>query len=153
MNAAFAWFGLTLVVGALAYGTRRLPGRSGRAATALWCLAGAGSIGVGLFPVVEDPTMHAVVAWPIFVAQPLALLLTAVSVWATRRRVAMLLGVLTVASTVGSIGFGLRVGDDTSFIGAFERLALWTGYLGVCVVAVGSFASRHAQDRTRRQVQ
>ena len=153
MNLAFAWFGLTLALGALLWGTKHLAGRAGRASIVLWCIAGAGSIGVGIFPVNDDPTAHGIVALPIFVAQPLALLLMAVSLRSTRPRIAATTCVVAVAAAIGSIGFGMLVGRDVAGIGAFERLALWSGYVGVSVVVLTSVVGRHAEHRTRRQVQ
>ena len=153
MNVAFAWFGLTLALGALLWGTRHLAGRAGRASVVLWCVAGAGSIGVGLLPVNEDPTAHGLVALPIFVAQPLALLLMGMSLRAARPRTATATFVVTALAATGSISFGLLVGDDVAGIGAWERLALWTGYVWVSVVVLTSVVSGHAQHGSRRQVQ
>lgn len=156
MNAAFMWFGCTLALGALLFGARQLRGRAGTASVAMWCVSGLGSIGVGLFPVNEDPTIHGLVALPIFVAQPLALLLMGLSLRDDRPLLARATYAVTAVSAIGSVGFGLLVGNDVPVIGAFERLGLWPGYLWVSVVAVlsvGSVARGHAQDRTRRQVQ
>ena len=153
MNVAFVWFGCTLVIGALLLGTRRLPGRAGTAAVVAWCVSGAGSIGVGLFPVNEDATAHGLVALPIFVAQPLALLLMGMSLRAARPRTATATFVVTALAATGSISFGLLVGDDVAGIGAWERLALWTGYVWVSVVVLTSVVSGHAQHGSRRQVQ
>lgn len=153
MNVAFVWFGLTLLLGALLLGRRLLPGRLGTAAVAAWCVSGTGSIGVGLFPVNEDPTAHGLVALPIFVAQPLAVLLTSMALRRTRPRTAELGFVAAALSTAGAVSFGLTVGTDADVIGAVERLALWPGYLFVSVVAAGSVLGRHAQHGTRRQVQ
>lgn len=153
MNVAFSWFGLTLALGALLWGTTHLTGRAGRFSVVLWCVAGVGSFGVGLFPVNVDPTTHGVVALPIFIAQPLALLLMAVSLRATRPRIAAATLVVTVVATIGAIGFGLLVGRDVAGIGAFERIALWSGYLWVSVVVLTSVVSGHAEHGTSRQVQ
>ena len=153
MNLAFVWFGCTLVVGALLLGTRLLPGRSGAAAVAAWCVSGLGSVGVGLFPVNEDPTAHGLVALPIFVAQPLAIALMGVSLRSRHPRLSLASYVVSAASVVGAVGFGLLVGGDAGAIGAVERLALWPGYVWVSVVAMSSAARRHAQHGTRRQVQ
>lgn len=148
MNAAFVWFGCTLLLG-----RRLLAGRLGAAAVAAWCVSGLGSIGVGLFPVNEDPTAHGLVALPIFVAQPLAVLLTSLALRHTRPRTAALGFVAAALSTAGAVAFGLTVGTDADVIGAVERLALWPGYLWVSVVAVGSVLGRHAQHGARREVQ
>ncbi|QGG41780.1 DUF998 domain-containing protein [Aeromicrobium yanjiei] len=131
MNVAFVWFGLALLLGALLLGLRALPGRAGRASVALWCVSGLGTIGVGLAPVNEDGALHSLVAVPIFVAQPLALLLMGISL---RSRSTIVVAGL---SFVGVIGFAtLLLTDATSYVGAFERLALWPGYLWVAVIAL-----------------
>ncbi len=153
MNVAFVWFGFTLLVGALLLGTRMLGGRIGTAAVVAWCVSGLGSIGVGLFPVNEDATIHGLVALPIFVAQPLAVLLTGIALRGTRPGAARLAYVLAALSAVGAVGFGFTVGTDSALIGALERLALWPGYVWVSVVAVGSVLGGHAQHGARRQVQ
>lgn len=153
MNISFSWFGLTLTLGALLWGTTHLTGWAGRSAVVLWCVAGVGSIGVGLFPVNVDPTTHGAVALPIFVAQPLALLLMAVSLRSTRPRLAAATAIITVVAAIGAIGFGFLVGRDVAGIGTFERIALWSGYLWVSVVVLTSVVGRHAEHGTRRQVQ
>lgn len=153
MNAAFVWFGCTLALGALLWGASWLTSRTGRAAVAAWCVSGLGSIGVGLFPVNAEPTMHGIVALPIFVAQPLALLLMGLSLRASRPRLALGSYVAAATSVVGSVAFGAMVGQDVSWIGAFERLALWPGYLWVSVLVLASVVGRNAQDGSRRQVQ
>jgi hypothetical membrane protein len=136
MNAAFVWFGCTLVVGAVLVGARWLDGRAGTLSAVLWCVAGAGTIGVGLFPVNESTTAHGLVALPIFVAQPLALLAMGRSLRARRPHLAAATIAVAVASAVGSIAFGVLVGSDSPLIGAVERLALWPGYVWVGVVTV-----------------
>jgi len=153
MNTAFIWFGCTLALGALLFGSRYLVGRTGRASVVLWCISGLGSIGVGLFPVNEAAGVHGIVALPIFVAQPAALLLMGLSLRASRPRLARATFVVALASAIGSVGFAFLVGNDAAVIGAVERLALWPGYVWVSVVAVGSVVGRDAQDRARRQVQ
>lgn len=131
MNVAFIWFGLTLLLGALLLGRRVLPGPAGRAAVVLWCVSGLGSIAVGLTPVNENGTLHGLVAVPIFLAQPLALLLMGRSL-RSRSTVAV-----AGLSFVGVLGFAaVLLGDATSYVGAFERLALWPGYLWVAVIAL-----------------
>jgi len=153
MNVAFIWFGCTLAIGALLFARRYLPGRFGVISVVLWCVSGVGSVGVGLFPVNQDPTIHALVALPIFAAQPLALLLMGLALRDDRPRTARATHVVAALSAVGSIGFGLPVGGDSSAIGAVERLALWPGYLWVCLVAAGSVSRGHTQHGSRREVQ
>ena len=75
------------------------------------------------------------------------------SLRAARPRTATATFVVTALAATGSIGFGLLVGDDVAGIGAWERLALWTGYVWVSVVVLTSVVSGHAQHGSRRQVQ
>jgi hypothetical membrane protein len=138
MNAAFIWFGCTLAVGGVLLGARRLDGRAGVLAAVLWCVAGAGTIGVGLFPVNEDASVHGLVALPIFIALPLALAATAWSLRGRLPRLAAATFAVAAASAAGSIGFGVLVGGDSDLIGAVERLALWPPYVWVGVLAIAS---------------
>jgi hypothetical membrane protein len=136
MNAAFAWFGCTLVIGAVLWGWRHLPGPLGRASAVLWCVSGLGSIGVALFPVNEQPGVHGLAALPIFVAQPLALLLMGLSLRTIRSRLAVPTLVVAAASAIGAAGFAALVGSDSAHIGTVERLGLWPGYIWVSVVVL-----------------
>jgi hypothetical protein len=77
----------------------------------------------------------------------------AVSLRTGRRRVALATFVVAGVAAIGSIGFGVLVGDDVAAIGTFERVALWSGYLWVSVVVLTSVVGRHAEHGTRRQVQ
>ena len=143
MNIGFIWFGVTLAVGALLYGSRVLPGRTGAAAVAVWCVSGLASIGVGLVPVNEHGGLHGLVALPIFLAQPVALLLMALSLWAARPALARATLVAAALSAAGVIGFAaLLAFDGSAALGAFERLAVWPGYLWVGVIAARSRSPR-----------
>ncbi|MGA8988749.1 DUF998 domain-containing protein [Aeromicrobium sp.] len=147
MNVGFAYFGLSLALGALLLGRRILPGRAGSAAVALWCLSGVGSIGVSLVPVNEHGGLHGLVALPIFLAQPTALLMTGVSLWSTRRGLAAATCIAAVMSTAGVVGFVTILSvDAASGLGAFERLALWPGYAWVSVLALSTVAA-HTRER------
>ena len=137
MNIGFIWFGATLALGALLLGSRTLPGRMGASAVAVWCVSGLGSIGVGFVPVNENGDLHGLVALPIFLAQPVALLLTALSLWAVRPALGRATLVVAALSAAGVIGFaGILVADGSAALGAFERLAVWPGYVWVGVIAL-----------------
>lgn len=149
MNAGFVWFGLTLAVGALLLGSRLLSGPLGRAAVAAWCVSGIGSVGVGLVPVNEQGGLHGLVALPVFLAQPVALVLTALSLRATRPALARGTLAAGMLSAAGVLGFAaLLAVDGSTALGATERLALWPGYVWVGVIAVVS--SRALRSRERR---
>ena len=135
MNLGFIWFGMTLALGALLLGTRILPGRIGTAAVAVWCMSGLGSIGVGLVPVNEHGGLHGLVALPVFLAQPTALLLTAVSLRTVRPTLARLTFGAAGLSAAGVLGFAaILVLDGSAALGGLERLALWPGYVWVGVI-------------------
>ncbi len=103
----------------------------------MWCVSGLGSVGVGLVPVNENGGLHGLVALPVFLAQPTALLLTALSLWAARPGLARATFAVAVVSAVGVLGFAaLLAGDGSNALGALERLALWPGYVWVGVIAV-----------------
>jgi len=136
MNLGFIWFGITLALGALLLGPRILPGRTGAAAVMVWCVSGLGSVGVGLVPVNENGGLHGLVALPVFLAQPTALLLTALSLRSGRAGLARATLAVAVLSAVGVLGFGaLLASEGSTAFGGFERLALWPGYLWVGVLA------------------
>lgn len=147
MNTGFVWFGLTLAVGALLLGSRLLRGPVGRAAVVAWCVSGLGSVGVGLVPVNEQGGLHGLVALPVFLAQPVALVLTGLSLRATRPALARGTLAVGVLSAAGVLGFAaLLAGDGSGGLGATERLALWPGYVWVGVIAVASFRAVHSPE-------
>lgn len=145
MNAAFVGFGLLRGVGAILLRDRFRATWWRTAATGLWIGSGVCSAAVGLVPVDQYPTMHAVVATPIFVLQPLALLATAVAWGRTtdarrgdaRRGVRATGLVAGTLSVIGSLVFGARLGQPI-WEGAAERLALWPAYLwlGLCAATL-----------------
>ncbi|WP_433800607.1 DUF998 domain-containing protein [Actinomycetospora sp. CA-084318] len=129
INGAFVLFGTTLALGALL-------SRPGRTATVLWVVAGLSSIATGLAPLDTAPVAHLVVSAPVFLAQPVALLLTGL---AARSRVAAGLGVVGV---VASVLFLVGVLPDLA--GLLERLALWPGYVVLGVLGVRTLARASA---------
>ena len=129
MNGSFVAFGVLLAVGALL-----LAPRIGRLATALLVVAGASSIGVGLAPVDQDAGLHTLVATPLFVVQPAALLTLA---WVLRERRALSLTLVSTAAVTAAGAVGFVLTDGGAGTGVFERLALWPVLGALAAVALG----------------
>ena len=151
MNVGFVWFGCTLAIGAILLGSRRPAGRLFTASTILFVVSGLGSIGVGLTPVNEHPDLHTVVAYPVFAGMLGALMTLGLALLGPHPRCAR--ATLTVAglTAVGAGWFFLQVlVGGNSATGAFERLALWPGYVwvSVCAVTVWRRAAGGAQPST-----
>lgn len=127
LNGTFAVIGLMLAVGAVL-----LRPMIGRTVVALLVTAGLSSAGTGLFPVDEDATLHAVAAAPLFVCQPIALLLLARRLRPTRPRLATALLTTGVLAAVGAVGF--VVGAPAT--GLLERVALWPVLIALAAVAI-----------------
>ena len=139
MNVGFVYFGCTLALGALLLGLRRPPGRLLTASMIVWAISGLGSIGVGLVPVNENGSLHSLVALPVFLAQPTALLLLGFGLMRLHPTFARATVAVSAASAIGVTGFFVLATSDTSTqLGATERLALWPGYVWVSVVAVSA---------------
>lgn len=138
LDAAFVLFGLLRVVSALLLRDLLEPTRWRAAAVTLWVVSGTCSAAVGFAPVDQFPSVHAWVATPVFVLQPMAVVATATAVGRTagvRRGVSALGFVVASLTVVGTLAFGLRLGQPT-WVGAAERLALWPAYVWLGLVAV-----------------
>ena len=126
MNGTFVAVGLLLAGGALL-----LAPRLGPAATVLLCVAGLSSIGTGLAPVDVDATLHVLAAAPLFLCQPVALILLARRLRPTHGRLArwlLLSGVLTGAAAIAFV-------TGAPGTGVLERLALWPPLVALAAVA------------------
>lgn len=143
MGITFVYFGCSLALGAVVLRRARPPGSLATASLALWIVSGLSSIAVGLVPVNLHPGLHAAVAIWVFAAQPLALILLGLSLIPEHRRMAQVTVTVGAISAVGSIGFLVLLGSHTGS-GAFERLALWPGYLWVSVLAFAVWRRRDA---------
>src|SRR6478735_1006884 len=127
MNGAFMVYGVALAVGALL-----LARQLGPWVTGLLVVSGLSSYATGLAPLDQDAALHALAATPLFVAQPLALLLGR-QVRRERPRLGNALlatGVLTATAAVGFV-----VSGDGRAAGAIERAALWPVLLGLAAYA------------------
>ena len=131
MDLTFIAFGALQALGA----TPLLRDPAGRARVVgwLWVAAGLFSVGVGLAPVDAHPTLHSVVALPVFVAQPLAVLLHAR--WLTAGKVRVVGTALGVAAVLGAVAFAVLLGAD-DWSGAAERLAIWPAKVWLPLAAV-----------------
>lgn len=128
VNGAFIVFGVLMVLGVYLVRGWFQPGRVAIAAVVLWIVSGLSSIGTGLTPLDQALEVHALVSLPVFLAQPLALLLSGFVLH--KRRVlaswAFIAGAVSVVATVIFLGV-LPAG--AAFGGLLERLALWPGYI------------------------
>lgn len=151
MDAAFVVFGVLRAAGAVLLRPRIGPGGWGGAAMALWVVSALAAAVVGLVPVDQQPAWHVVAALPVFVLQPLAVLVTAEALrrsGGVSRAVAgsgLAVGALTF---VAAAGFGLRLGAS-SWVGGLERLALWPAYPWLAVVAVALVPASRAETVTK----
>ena len=128
MNGTFVVVGLLLALGAVA-----LAPQLGRAVTALLVVAGLSTVATGLAPVDGDGTLHALAASPLFVCQPLALLLLGGRLRRPHPRVAGALLLTGSTSAAAAVGF-LLVGDGVG-AGLLERLALWPVLVALAAAA------------------
>lgn len=128
INGAFLVFGALLAVGIYLVRDWFQPARMGTAAVVLWIVSGLSSIGTGLTPLDQALEIHALVSLPVFIAQPLALLLSGV-VLGKRRGIASWAFVAGAVSVVATIIFLGILPAGGAFGGLLERLALWPGYI------------------------
>ena len=144
MNGSFVTFGVLLAGGAVLLLRPLGPWVSG-----LLVVSGLSSVATGLAPLDQDTTLHAIAATPLFVAQPIALLLLGVRLRAHRPRLARAL--LTTSGVTGAAAVGFVLLGDSPVAGALERLALWPVMIGLAAFAwtqlVGAAAGRVVADQ------
>jgi hypothetical protein len=142
MNGSFMVYGIALAGGALL-----LAKPLGPWVTGLLVVSGLSSYATGLAPLDQDATLHVVAAAPLFVAQPLALLLLGARVREEQPRLGAALlgtGALTAAAAAGFVLAG-----DGRAAGALERAALWPVLLGLAAWAWGSRPRRARAGRAQ----
>jgi hypothetical membrane protein len=140
MNGSFMAYGVALAAGALL-----LARPLGPWVTGLLVVSGVSSYATGLAPLDQDATLHAIAATPLFVAQPVALLLLGARVREQSPRLGAALlatGAVTAAAAVGFVLSG-----EGRVAGALERAALWPVLLGL-----GAYAWQHRPRRPRAAV-
>ncbi len=131
MNGSFMAFGVLLAGGAVLL-TRSL----GPWVTGLLVVSGLSSIATGLAPLDQDATLHAIAATPLFLAQPIALLLLGARLRRDEPVLAWALlatGAVTAAAAGGFIASG-----KGPVSGGLERLALWP----VMIILAGFASTR-----------
>lgn len=124
MNGSFMVFGALLAVGSVL-----LARPLGWWVTGLLVVSGLSSVATGLAPLDQDVTLHAIAATPLFVAQPIALVLLSARCRKAQpalARALLMTGVVTAAAAVVFVLSG-----DNGASGALERLALWPVIIGV----------------------
>lgn len=124
MNGSFVVFGVFLAGGAVLL-SRPL----GMWVTGLLVVSGLSSVATGLAPLDEDATVHAIAAAPLFVAQPVALVVLGSRLRKDRPRLARALVATGAVTGTAAVAFVLS-GDGPS-AGALERLALWPVLVGL----------------------
>lgn len=124
MNGSFVVFGALLAGGAL------LLARSlGLWVAGLLVLSGVSSVATGLAPLDRDATLHVIAAAPLFVAQPIALILLGARCRSDRPGLARAL--LTAGAVTAAAAASFVLSGDAPISGALERLALWPVLVGV----------------------
>ncbi|WP_228941534.1 DUF998 domain-containing protein [Nocardioides sp. Leaf374] len=128
MNLSFFGFGLLLAVGAL------LLARSlGWWVTALLVVSGLSSVATGFAPLDLDASLHALAATPLFVAQPLSLLVLGARL--RRREPRLARGLLSTSAVTAVAAVAFILSDEGTVSGLLERLALWPVLVALAVVA------------------
>lgn len=124
MNSSFMGFGALLAGGAVLL-SRPL----GPWVTGLLVVSGLSSVATGLAPLDQDATLHVVAAAPLFVAQPVALVVLGARLRDDRPRLARALLATGVVTGTAAVSFVLS--GDGAVSGALERLALWPVLVGL----------------------
>ena len=123
MNGSFMAFGVLLAGGA-ALLARPL----GPWVTGLLVVSGLSSVATGLAPLDQDATRHALAATPLFVAQPIALIVLGARLRQDQPRLARALLATGVVTAGAAVTFVVGGGPVS---GAAERLALWPVIAGL----------------------
>ena len=124
MNGSFIGYGVLLAGGAVL-----LARPLGPWVTGLLVVSGLSSAATGLAPLDQDATLHAIAATPLFVAQPLALIVLGARLRRDRPRLARAL--LATGAVTGAAAVSFVVSGDGPVSGALERLALWPVLVGL----------------------
>ncbi|CAN5902485.1 hypothetical protein BH20ACT6_BH20ACT6_10800 [soil metagenome] len=134
LNASFVLTGLLFAAGALLLRPSLPAGRLVDLAVLLWVLAGLSSVATGLVPVNEDAELHYAVAAPLFLVQPVSLLLLGWALWARARALASFTLLTAVGCAVATWLFLALPAPGLD--GLLERLALWPVKVVLGVLAI-----------------
>lgn len=140
MNGTFVGTGLLLAGGAAL-----LAPRFGRLTTGLLVVAGLSSVATGLAPIDQGTTAHALAAGPLFVCQPVGLVLLGRTVRGSHPRLGTGL-VLTGAGT-GVAAAGFLLAGDAGGAGLWERAALWPVLFGLAAAGVAQARQGRGPDQ------
>ena len=124
MNGSFMTFG-ALLAGGAALLSRPL----GPWVTGLLVVSGASSVATGLAPLDQSAALHALAATPLFVAQPIALVVLGARLSTDRRRLGRAL--MATGAVTGAAAVGFILSGDSAVSGGLERLALWPVLVGL----------------------
>ncbi len=128
MNGSFIGYGVLLAGGAVL-----LARPLGPWVTGLLVASGLSSVATGLAPLDQDGTLHALAATPLFVAQPIALVVLGARLRGEQPRLARAL--LTTGAVTGAGAMSFVLSGDGPVSGGLERLALWPVLLGLAAFA------------------
>ena len=128
MNGSFMGFGVLMAGGALL-----LARPLGPWVTGLLVVSGVSSFATGLAPLDQDATLHALAATPLFVAQPVALVLLGLRLREEQPRLGRVL--LATGAVTGAAALAFVLSGDGQVSGALERLALWPVLFGLAGAA------------------
>lgn len=144
MNGSFIVFGAFMAIGAVLMFGRFGRGPLAVAVSALLVVSGLSSIATGLTPLDLHPDGHVLAATPLFVAQPLALVLLGIALKDRRGRTGVVLIVTGIVCAVAALAF-IQIDHG---IGITERIALWPVFLALAVVGRGELRADRATARS-----
>ncbi|MBA2508566.1 MAG: DUF998 domain-containing protein [Nocardioidaceae bacterium] len=144
LNASFVLTGVLFAAGALLLRPSLPPGRLVDLAVLLWVLAGVSSVATGLMPVNENPALHYAVAAPLFLLQPVSLLLAGWALWPQARALASFTLLTAAGCAVATVLFVAVPAAELD--GLLERLALWPVKVVLGVLAISMLTGRPRGD-------
>ena len=124
MNASFVSYGALMAGGAML-----LARPLGPWVTGLLVVSGLSSAATGFAPLDQDTTLHAIAATPLFVAQPIALIVLGAR-WRNDRP-GLARALLATGAVTGVAAVSFVLAGDGLPSGALERLALWPVLFGL----------------------